>query len=94
MKSIDLREAQIRAVTDEMREEGDDSNPIISAESAPNRYYTITYFFPEDDGVRIEEDLDPAGGEKYRVFYFDDEGEKEVTEGTLYEWAIKTYESA
>ena len=94
MTTIETREAQILAVTDEMREELDDSNPIISAESAPNRYYTITYFFPEDDGVRIEEDLDPAGGEKYRVIYFDDEGEKEVTEGTLYEWAIKTYENA
>ena len=94
MKSIGLREEQIRAITPEMREEGDDSHPILSAESAPNRYQFITYFFPEGDGVRIEEDLDSEGEERYRVTYFDDEGEKEVTEGTLYEWAIETYENA
>ena len=90
MKTLEARNAQVLATTEQDREELNEDNPIIYAESAPNRYQFITLFFPEEDGVRIEEDLDLH---LIRVFYFNDEGENEITEGAVYEWALEYYEN-
>lgn len=88
--NLDKRNAQALAVTEEDREEINEDNPIIFAETAPNRYQMITLFFPEEDGVRIEEDLDLH---LITVYYFTDEGEIELTEGALYDWALNYYEN-
>lgn len=90
MPNLKEREAQVLAVTQEQREEGDDSNPILHAESGPNRFRIMTLFFPEDDGVRIQTDLDLN---EVTVEYFSDDGRVELTEGPLYDWAIDLYEN-
>jgi hypothetical protein len=56
------REAQVLAVTDEDRDEMDENNPVVFAESGPNRFTIMSMFFEDkvggdNDGVRIEEDL-------------------------------------
>ena len=91
MTTIQLREEQILAVTEKEREEIDETNPIIFAETAPNRYATMTLFFEEEDGVRIVEDTDLKTIE---VFYFDTEGnETQVNEtSVLYQWASQYFE--
>jgi hypothetical protein len=88
--SLALREEQAAAVTEKDREELNEDNPIIYAEGGPNRYQTVTLFFPEEDGVRIEEDLDLH---LFKVCYFTDEEEIELTEGALYNWALDYYEN-
>lgn len=89
MSSIKQREAEISAVTDEQRDEVDESNPIIHAETGPNRFYTMSMFFPEEDGVRIQEHL---GLNEIEVFYFDTDGkETQLEEGILFDWAINYY---
>jgi hypothetical protein len=90
--SLALREAQASAVTDQMREEesGNAENPILYAEAGPCRYQSITLFFQEEDGVRIEEDLDLH---TTTVYYFTGEGETELTQGALYDWALNFYEN-
>lgn len=90
MNRLTEREAQILATSEEDREVGDDANPIIFAESRPNRFRILSYFFPEDDGVKIEEDLDLG---TITVEYFTDTETITVTEGALYEWAINQYEN-
>jgi hypothetical protein len=87
--SLALREAQVLATTEQDREDLNEDNPIIYAEAGPNRYQMISLFFPEEDGVRIEEDLDLH---LIKVYYFNDEGETELTEGAVYEWAVEYYE--
>ena len=87
--NIETRTAQVLAVTEQERDEVDENNPIIHAETGPNRFTSITWFFPEEDGVRVQEDLDLN---IITVYYFNDEGETELTEGALYEWAKKLYE--
>jgi hypothetical protein len=89
--SLALREEQAAAITDQIREEesGNAENAILYAEAGPCRYQTITLFFPEEDGVRIEEDLDLH---TTTVYYFTDKEETELTQGALYEWAINYYE--
>jgi hypothetical protein len=92
MTTLKIREEQISSITEEQRDEYDtENNPILSAESAPNRFCTMSMFFPEEDGVRIEEDL---AFHTIEVFYFDTEGnETKVEEGTvLYNWASNHYE--
>lgn len=89
-ENLAKRNAQALAVTEEDREEINEDNPIIFAETAPNRYQTVTLFFPEEDGVRIQEDLDLH---IINVYYFTDEDEIELSEGALYEWALDYYES-
>jgi len=86
---LKLRESQTAAITDEERENGDESNPILFAESGPNRFHILTLFFPDEDGVRIENDLDLN---EITVYYFDDEDERELTDGPLYQWAMAQYE--
>ena len=91
MSSLKLREEQVLALTEEEREKGDDSNPILYAESAPCRYQSVTYWFTEEDGVIIEQDMDIV--EDITVKYMSGDEIIELTEGPLYEWAIDQYES-
>lgn len=89
MTSLKQREEEVSAVTEDQRDEGDESNPILHAETGPNRFYVMSMFFPEEDGVRIEEES--AEGE-ITVVYFDTEGkETQLEEGVLYDWAINYY---
>jgi hypothetical protein len=89
MPSIKVREEQLLALTQEERDTGDDSNPILFAESGPNRFHIMTLFFPEGDGVRIQTDLDL---DEVTVEYFNDSQTIELTEGPIYDWAIEIYE--
>ncbi len=85
-KGLKLREAQLLAITD--RDELDESNPIGFAEAGPNRFRLLTLFFPNDDGVRVQEDLDLN---EISVQYFNDRESVELKEGALYEWALDYY---
>jgi hypothetical protein len=89
MPSLKVREEQLLALTQEERDTGDDSNPILFAESGPNRFHIMTLFFPEGDGVRIQTDLDL---DEVTVEYFNDSQTIELTEGPIYDWAIEIYE--
>lgn len=86
--NLETRTAQVLEVTDEMRDEGDDSNPIIFAEQGPNHFYILTHFFPEGDGVKVEEDLDLNSIE---IQYFNDEKTIVLEDGPLYDWAMNLY---
>ena len=89
MTTLELRTEQVRSVTEDARDAGDESNPIIHAETGPNRFYVMSMFFPEEDGVRIEEHI---GLEEIEVVYFDKDGkETQLEEGDLYEWAVNYY---
>lgn len=88
MSTLATREAQILAITEEDREEYSEEHPIMYAEQGPNRFATMSLFFPQEDGVRIEEDL--SDGE-LTVTYFTDEAETVLTEGPVYEWAVNYY---
>ena len=90
MPNLKLREEQLLALTEEERENGDDSNPILFAESGPNRFHIMSLFFPEGDGVTIQTDLDL---DEVTVEYFSDGGTMKLEEGPLYDWAIDLYES-
>lgn len=91
MQSIDfdLRNSQAGALTGQE----DDEHPFTFAEQGPNRYQSVTWFFPEEDGVRVEQDLDlDPDGDSLRVFYFDTEGkEEELQSGALFDWAVRAY---
>ena len=91
MSNLKLREEQVIAITEEERETGDDSNPILYAESAPCRYQSVTYWFPEEDGVIIEQSMDDE--EDITVKYMNGDKTIELTEGALYEWAIEQFEN-
>lgn len=92
MSRLSEREAQVLEVTEKDREEVNENNPIIFAETAPNRFQTLTYFFPEEDGVEIIQDLDHQE-EDVKVYYFDESVRVELTKGALYEWALEKWES-
>lgn len=81
------REEQARIL-----ESGDvtDPNPLTEAEAFPNRFETLSYFFEDGDGVEIVKDLDHEE-EDPKVYYFDDSGKVELTQGALYEWAIDRF---
>lgn len=85
------REAQLLALTEEERENGSEDNPILYAESGPCRYQSITYWFPEGDGVIVEQDMDDE--EDITVKYMHGDETVELIEGPLYDWAIDLYES-
>lgn len=91
MTTLQLREEQVLAVTEREREEIDTNNPIIYAETAPNRFAMMSLFFEEEDGVRIVEDTDLKIVE---VFYFDTEGKETRVEETsaLYQWAEQYFQ--
>lgn len=88
-ETLALRTAQLAAVTDEMRDDDDESNPIIYAEHGPNRFAVMSLFFSDSDGVRIEEHL---GLQELEVVYFDDHSQTVLTEGPLYDWAVKFFQ--
>jgi hypothetical protein len=90
MPNIKEREEQLLALTEVERDTGDESNPILFAEGGPNRFHTMTLFFPEGDGVKIQTDLDL---DKITVQYFNDSETIELTEGPIYDWAIDLYEN-
>ena len=81
-------EAHLSLVNDDMRDAGDESNPIIFAESSPNRFNLMSLFFNDSDGVRIEEDLELN---EISVQLFNDTDTQELKEGALFEWAITYY---
>lgn len=84
------RTAQLLAITEDDRDEYSDENPIFHAEQGPNRFAIMSLFFTDNDGVKIEEDIDLG---HITVTLFNDETEQELTEGALYEWAINYYEN-
>lgn len=90
MATLATREAQVLAITEDVRENdnGNAENPILYAEAGPNRFASMSLFFPEEDGVRIDEDLDL---EELTVTYFTDEGETILTAGAVYDWAVTYY---
>lgn len=85
---LKLRESQLLAITEADREEMDEENPIIHAETGPNRFAILSMFFTDNDGVQVQEDLDLN---EITVKYFTDDGEVEVESGPLYDWAIDFY---
>lgn len=89
MERLKQREAQVLALTEEERETGNEDNPILYAESGPCRFRTLSFFFPDGDGVEIIEDLDNE--EEVTVKYFDDSNSIELNDGPLYEWAMERF---
>lgn len=81
-------ESCLALVNDDMRDAGEESNPIIFAESGPNRFNLMSLFFNDSDGVRIQEDLELN---EISVQLFNDYTNIELTEGALFEWAITYY---
>lgn len=90
MTQLEEREAQALAIAGLDRDELDESNPIIYAESGPCRFQSITYFFPEEDGVEVVQDLDHEE-EEPKIYYFEGENRTEITNGALYEWALEQF---
>lgn len=90
MELLATRTAQLLAITEDDRDEYSDENPIFHAEQGPNRFAIMSLFFTDNDGVKIEEDIDLG---HITVTLFNDETEQELTEGALYEWAINYYEN-
>lgn len=93
VSTLAKRNAQVLAVTEEDREEMNEENPVIFAESGPNRFSVMSMFFEDkvggdNDGVTIQEDLDCG---EITVKYFTEEGEVELTEGAVYDWAVNHY---
>ena len=94
MSSLELRNSQVLATTDEVRDTDDETNPVIFAEHGPNRFKVMSLFFEDkqggvNDGVTIEEDLDLN---TITIRYFTDISSEELTSGPVYEWALKFYE--
>jgi hypothetical protein len=90
---LEKRNTQVLAVTDEDRDEMNEDNPVVFAESGPNRFSLMSMFFEDkvggdNDGVQIQEDLDCGD---ITVKYFTDNEEIELTEGAVYDWAVKHY---
>jgi len=87
---IEERTAQLLSITEEQRDNDDESNPIIYAEHGPNRFAMMSLFFNDSDGVQITEDLELN---EITVKFFSDSKEQELTTGPLYEWAIEFYKN-
>ena len=101
LEVLQTRNEQVIALTDEVREELEDtedmgvSNPILFAEQGPNRFNVMSLFFEDvangtNDGVKIQEDLDLG---EITITYFTDEDETELTEGAVYDWALNFYKT-
>ena len=92
MTTLKDRELQVLATTEEDREEMDGTNPIVNAESGPNRFSLMSMFFDDgnDDGVQIQEDI--SDGE-LTVTYFNSSESIELTEGAVYDWAVNHYKN-
>lgn len=89
MNRLTERVAQAKAISKEERESGAEDNPVLGAEYYPNRFESLTYFFPDNDGVKIELDKDL---DTLTVEYFYEGGREVLTKGALYEWAIERWE--
>ena len=87
---LEQRRNQLLTLTAEDRETiEDDSHPILHAEAGPNRFYIMTLFFSDVDGIRMEEDLDLS---ELTIEYFTDTETVKLEEGDpLYEWAAAFY---
>lgn len=89
------REAQILAITEDQRDEYLDGesehNPILFAETGPNRFHLMSLFFSDNDGVQIQEDADL--GEITIKYFKDDEADVELTDGPVYDWALQMYKA-
>ena len=93
LEVLKTRNEQVIATTEEEREDLNEDNPIVFAESAPNRFRVMSMFFEDvvggnNDGVNITEDTDLG---EITVKYFTDKDEIELTEGAVYDWAIDFY---
>jgi hypothetical protein len=90
MSTIKKREELILATTEAEREDVDSLNALVIAEASPNRFNVMSLFFgdQEEDGVRIEEDLELG---EITVQYFNDTETVELTEGVMYNWAMEFY---
>lgn len=86
--NLKQREAELLATTEADRDEMNEKNPIVFAEGAPNRFRVLTLFFPDNDGVTIQEDLEL---DEVTVSYFNKEGQEELTEGAIYDWALNYF---
>lgn len=86
--NLEIRTEQLLALTDEVRNSMDDSNPIMHAELGPNRFSIMSLFFSDHDGVKIQNDLDLN---EISVEYFTDTETTELTEGPIYDWALDFY---
>ena len=100
-KVLEKRNEQVLALTEEVREELEEaedmgeSNPVLFAEQAPNRFSVMSLFFEDvvggdNDGVNITEDTDIG---EITIKYFTDEDEIELTEGAVYDWALNFYKN-
>lgn len=87
MNQLETREAQARALANGNATE---KNSIEEAGEFPNRFRTLSFFFEEGDGVEIVQDLDNEE-EDPEVYYFFEGGREQITEGALFEWAIKKW---
>ena len=88
LDTLALRNQQVEATTEEEREGGGDDNPIIYAESGPNRFNVMSLFFTDSDGVKIEEDTETR---EILIQYFNDSETTQLTEGAVYDWALNFY---
>ena len=91
MNRLTEREAQAKEITREERESGATNNPLINAEEYPSRFQTLSFFFEDEEGVEIVQDLDWENDEP-KVYYFWQGGREMITEGALYDWAIERWE--
>ena len=91
MNRLSEREAQAKAISREERESGATDNPLINAEDDPSRFQTLSYFFEDEEGVEIVQDLDWAEDE-VKVYYFWQGGREMITEGALFDWAMERWE--
>ncbi len=89
MNRLTEREAQAR-----LANEGDETepNPLTEATDFPSRFQTLSFFFEDEEGVEIVQDLDWADDEP-KVYYFWQGGREMITEGALFDWAMERWES-
>jgi hypothetical protein len=93
MSRLSEREAQAKAIEGKDRDQVEEENPIIFAETAPCHYQSATFWFPEGDSVEVVENLDWE--EEIEVFYQEKDKERvQLHEGALYDWALEQYQNA
>lgn len=86
--TLKARELAIVELAELDRDELDDTNPIIYAESGPNRFSVMSLFFTDTDGVKIEQDLELN---EITIIYFNDTDSTVLTGGPVYDWALDFY---
>lgn len=88
MESVKNYEDILNSLTETDRDNMDETNPIIHAETGPNRFATMSLFFNETDGVTITEDLELGD---ITIEFFNDKEKIDIVEGPLYRWALKFF---